>query len=54
MKRIGRSEAICPYCGKIATRINNFNSCDEQIQISIWKECGTYSDIRADKKSIAV
>ena len=52
IKAIGRKESPCPFCGRINERMQILDSVMEQTVHAIWRDCGTYSDLRADRVGV--
>ncbi len=50
IKAAGKKTATCPICGREVERIQNLNDIDVQVLFSLWENCGTYSDVKADIK----
>ena len=49
IRAVEKKEAPCPFCGTVNERLQIIDSVREQFIHSIWRECGTYSDVRADR-----
>lgn len=51
IKAIPRKISNCPFCNRECNIIMKLDDLKEKMTLSIWKESGCYSDLRADKRT---
>ncbi len=48
IKAVAKPTAICPFCGGKARRVKIMNDVDVRLQMSLWRNSDTYTDLKAD------